>query len=157
VDADVWRIEFQVRGERLKLAGIATLDQLKAYLPSLAKELARHHTSLRTPSKDSNRSRWPLHPLWRGVIDSADQLTIQPDTPPPPLLVGSEYQLQRQLRSVYGSLKGIAATLSLKRPDNPVTLEELFVRCPHLLDLIHSPELWSADVVRKVKERELGL
>ncbi len=154
---NVWRVEFQVRGERLKQAGISTVDQLNAYLPSLIKHLARHYTSLRVPTGDSNRSRWPLHPLWRALIDSADQLTNQPEHPPPPLVVGTEYQLQRQLRSLYGQLKGLATTLGLIDPKNPPSLEELLNRLPHLLDLMHAPELWRADVIEKMRERELGL
>ncbi len=153
----VWRAEFQIRGERLKEAGIATVDQMRAYLPSLVKHLARHHTSLRLPGHDSNRSRWPLHPMWRGVIDSVDQLTTPPEHPPPPLLTGSDYQLQRQLRSLNGDLKSIAATLSATRIGDPVTLEELAQRLPHLIGPYHSPELWRADVLEKVRKRELGL
>jgi hypothetical protein len=154
---NVWRVEFQVRRERLKQAGISTVEQLKAHLPSLTKHLAQHHTSLRIPSDDSNRSRWPMHPLWQGLIASADQLTIPPQHPPPPSMVGTEYQLYKQLRSVYGDFKGLAATLSMDRLHAPVTIEELFVRFPNLLSLIHAPELWRTDVAKKIRERELGL
>ncbi len=153
----VWRVEFQIRGQRLKQAGIGTTDQLKAHLPTLAKRLARQHTSLRLPSADSNRSRWALHPMWHGVIEAAGQLVRPPDRPPPPLLSGSEYELQRQLRSVFGHLKGIAATLSIDRPDNPVTLAELLERMPHLVSLLHSPQLWWSDVSEKIRKLELGL
>lgn len=153
----VWRFEFQVRGERLKQAGIATVDQLKAHLPALVAHLAQHHTSLRVPSRDSNRSRWPLHPMSSGIIAAANQLTTPPHNPPPPLFSGSEYQLQRQLRSMQGNLKGLAAALSIDRPDDPMTLKELTERLLHLIGPYHSDEIWRADVLRKMRERELGL
>lgn len=153
----VWRVEFQVRGDRLKQAGIASAQQMKAYLPGLVRHLGKHHTSLRIPSADTNRSRWLLHPVSQGVIASADQLTRPPDHPPPPLLTGSEYLLQRQLRSIQGDLKGLAATLSADRPHNPVTLSELVSRLLHLIGPHHSEEIWRADVLQKMRRRELGL
>ncbi|MBV9062959.1 MAG: hypothetical protein JOY77_08540 [Alphaproteobacteria bacterium] len=119
----VWRCEFQIRGERLKEAGIAHLNQLKAYLPLLVKHLARSHTSLRRPTQDSNRSRWPLHPMWKGIIASADRLTNPLEEAPPPLLRGGSYSLYKQVQSVLGSLKGLAATLS---EQNAVTLVALY-------------------------------
>jgi len=157
VSEGVWRCEFQVRNERLREAGIATVDQLRAYLPGLIKHLAKHHTSLRILSGDSNRSRWPLHPMWRGIVASVDQLTTLPEQPPPPLLTGTDYQLQRQVRAMMGQLKGIAATLSHSRPNDPVSMEELLRRWPHLAARYHSPELWRADVAEKIRKRELGL
>lgn len=90
----VWRCEFQIRGERLKEAGIATVEQLRAYLPSLVRHLA---------------------------------------------------------------LKGIAATLSRNSPDKPVALEQLLRWLPRMLRRHHSPELWKADVIAKIRKRELGL
>jgi hypothetical protein len=153
----VHRCEFQVRTERLKQAGISTVDQLRAYLPSLIRELAKHHTSLRVPNGDSNKSRWPCHPMWQGMIAAADQLTTAPDRPPQPLLVGTEYQVSRQTLSILGNLKGLAAALSMHRKTDPLPLDELLRRLPRLFDPYHSPELWRADVLEKVRKRELGL
>jgi hypothetical protein len=82
VNEGVWRCEFQIRGARLKAAGIATIEQLRAHLPNLARDLARHHTSLRVPTADSNRSRWPLHPMWTALIAAADDLIRAPQHAP---------------------------------------------------------------------------
>jgi len=153
----VWRCEFQMRGERLKQYGIGTLDQMKAYLPSAVRHLARNHTSLRKPGKDSNRSRWPLHLMWHALLESADQLTQPPNRPPPPLLRGSEYLLSRQIKSLLGDFKALAALLSEKRPDDPVSREELIERLTRLTDPYHSPQLWRSDVAAKIRKRELGL
>ena len=157
VKEGVWRCEFQLRGERLREAGIATVEQLRAYLPSLIRHLARHHTSLRTPTGDSNRSRWPLHPIWSALIASADQLTSPPETPPPPLLTGTAYQIERQLKSLMGDLKGLAATLSHNCPDRPLPLEQLLDWLPRMMLRRHSPQLWAQDVRTKIRKLELGL
>jgi hypothetical protein len=153
----VWRAEFQIRDGRLRKAGIATLDQLRAHLPGLVKELAERHTTLRRPSGDSNRSRWPLHPMWEGLVGAVDQLISPPERTPPPLICGSEFQLALQMRSILGDLKGIAATLSAGRGGGPPTLGELIVRLPRLLAPYHQPDLWRADVAEKIRKRELGL
>jgi hypothetical protein len=153
----VWRAEFQMRGERLKEAGIASIAQLRAYLPGLVGHLAKHHTSLRVPTRDKNRSRWPRHPLWEGLIAAADQLVEAPEFPPPPLVAGIGYSLDRQLASMGGDLKAIAALLSRNHPDRPVTLAQLFRWLPRMMARRHSPELWRADVAAKISKRELGL
>ncbi|HEY5237418.1 MAG TPA: hypothetical protein VIJ62_03475 [Rhizomicrobium sp.] len=153
----VWRCEFQMRGERLKQAGIATVEHMHAHLPSLVRHLAKRHTSLRIAKTDTNRSRWSVHPMWKGLIASTNRLTTPPERTPPPLLMGSDYQLQRQVQSLLGDLKGIAATLSVNRKTNPVTLDELLERLPGLARPYHSPNLWNADVLEKLRKRELGL
>ena len=68
ISANVWRIEFQVRGERLKQGGIRTLEDMRELQADLLYELASKHTTLRCPNDDSNRSRWTLHPLWQGYL-----------------------------------------------------------------------------------------
>jgi hypothetical protein len=153
----IWRCEFQIRGERLKEAGIATIAQLRAYLPSLMRHLAKHHTSLRIPRRDRNRSRWPLHPMWKGLIASADRLVEPPECPPPPFKTGILYPLDRQLASLRGDLKAIAALLSHKRPEAPLSLDQLLRWLPRMMARRHSPELWRADVMAKIRKRELGL
>lgn len=64
-NSDVWRAEWQVRGDKLKDSGIATIAQLGSHMPALINDLANRHTTLRVKTDDSNRSRWPLHPIWR--------------------------------------------------------------------------------------------
>jgi hypothetical protein len=153
----VWRSEFQVRGPQLKEAGIATIDQLRAHFPGLIAQLAQHHTSLRVPMDDSNRSRWPFHPMWLGLIDAVGGLLASPERPPPPLLDGTEYALDRQCQSLLGDLKGLSALISRKRPDDPLTLDQVLQWLPKGLRRYHCPELWKADVSQKIRKRELGL
>lgn len=154
---NVWRCEFQIRGPRLTEAGIATVDQLRAYLPGLVSSLAMDHTLLRIPSRDSNRSRWPLHPMWKGLIASANRLVERPERVPPPLREGIEYPLDRQLASLEGDLKGVAALLSRNCRERPLTLVQLLKWLPRQMQRRHCPELWRADVIAKIRKRELGL
>jgi hypothetical protein len=153
----VWRCEFQIRSPALRNAGIATIEQCRAHLPELVRYLAESHTSLRIPNDDSNRSRWPPHPMWNGLIDAADRLVAPPLSPPSPLMEGTDYLLDRQVQSLYGDLKGIASVLSRKRPDDPITLEELLDWLPGRLGRHHCSPLWKNDVCNKVRKRELGL
>jgi hypothetical protein len=153
----VWRCEIQVRGERLKEAGITTFDHLRAHLPELVRELARKHTSLRTPGGDSNRSRWPLHPLWKALIANAKGLVTPPEGAPPPYPRGSQYLLEKRLQSFQGNVKGIAAFLSRRAPDSPVTLAQAMRWLTRMMQRRHSKELWAADVTAKARQMELGL
>jgi len=54
-------------GERLMAAAISTLDDLEPLQGDLLRELATRHTRLCVPTSDSNRTRWPLHPLWQAL------------------------------------------------------------------------------------------
>ncbi|HEY1613373.1 MAG TPA: hypothetical protein VGF97_06745 [Rhizomicrobium sp.] len=153
----VWRCEFQIRGERLKSAGIATIEQLRAHLPDLTRDLARRHTSLRVPNADSNRSRWPLHPMWTALLAAADKLITPPAHPPPHFHDGINYALERACASVLGDLKGIDALLSHRRPNDPLTLPQTLHWLSRKLARSHSPELWKADVMEKIRKRELQL
>ncbi len=157
VNEGVWRCEFQIRGPRLKSAGIATIEQLRAHLSGLVSTLARTHTSLRISKGNSNRSRWPLHPMWRELIAAAPTLVRPPEHTPPPLLTGVQYPLDRRLMSLLGDLKGIAALLSRNCPERPVTLDQLLKWLAPMLRRRQSPELWRADVIEKIRRRELGL
>ena len=64
---DVWRIEWQVRKALLRQFGIRTLQSLFERQGDVLRYLVTEHTTLRVPTADSNRSRWPLHPLWQDL------------------------------------------------------------------------------------------
>jgi hypothetical protein len=59
--------------------------------------------------------------------------------------------------SLLGYLKGIAALLSRNCPERPVTLDQLLKWLAPMLRRRQSPELWCADVIEKIRKRELGL
>ncbi len=68
---DVWRIEIEARREFLKTHGIYTPENLFAHQGTVAHWILANHTSLRRPTGDSNRSRWPRHPLWQAAEKAA--------------------------------------------------------------------------------------
>jgi hypothetical protein len=61
----VWRLEFQFRRELLTRFRIATYRQLREKLGGLWLSAVNSWLRLTVPDrKDSNRARWPLHPIW---------------------------------------------------------------------------------------------
>lgn len=158
---DVWRVEAQVRGERLATAGIRSFADLVELGPDLMRELVENHTTLRIRTADTNRARWPLHPLWAALqadVSRLPQLGLVRDfggwEP------GHDYRLWQQLQSLMGSLKGIACTLAEKHaPAPPPDLPELLRNLPDMLaaDGHHHPALWIEDVRRGLLRRGFGL
>ncbi len=155
---EVWRIEIQLRGERLKQGGIRSLDDLRQLLGDLLREIAGNHTTLRRPNGDSNRSRWPLHPLWRqlqadiasmpqtGLVRNIDE--IQP----------LEWLLYQAGKSIYGNMKNVAALLhGLRGSEEVPDLDRILAELPRILKKHHNAHLFRADVEQRIKKRELGV
>lgn len=155
---DVWRIEFQVRGDRLKQGGIETLEELKAYQNDLLRELATKHTTLRIRGLDSNRSRWPFHPLWQSLIGdilSMPQTGLVRSVDP---LMPLDWRLHHQCKSLYGSIKGIAAlkTLMAGNDNEPMSFETLIGKLPEILAKHHKDWDWDGEISRRVNGYRLG-
>lgn len=153
----VWRIEFQVRNARLKTAGIKTVADMKDLQADLLRELAANHTTLRRPNGDSNRSRWPLHPLWQAVQRDIDTLPqtglvrhIDPDAP-------LDWRLYRMGKSVHGHLKGLATILNLKNPDGGVPdLDQILRVLPRIVSPHHDETTWTHDIEKRTQGAKLG-
>ena len=66
--AQVWRIEFEI-GRAAALADLELLrsDAVLAAAPSLWRYCTAEWLTLRSPTADSNRSRWPLDARWETV------------------------------------------------------------------------------------------
>jgi len=154
---DVWRIEVQVRRERLRLGGINTLRDLHDLSADLLREVLRGHTTLRTPTEDSNRSRWPLAPLWQnllGVIEQLPQTGLVAAYDPAAEL---DYRIAKHTQAVYGNLKHLAALHGIKtRKGAQITLEDLLAALPGYAGPFHSPDEWAQEVERKIKAVEAG-
>lgn len=154
---DVWRVEFQVRRQELKRRGIKTLDDLKDHQGDLLRELCTRHTTLRVPTADTNRARWPLHPLWKAlqaVVEQDDQMGLIEALDPVAVL---EHSTLHQARSLYGQLKGLATVLSLQGNLNEaLALEKVLERLPSLFKHHHHPDLWKSDVEERMDARRLG-
>jgi len=154
---EVWRIEVQARRERLKVGGIDTLRDLHDLSADLLREVLRGHTTLRAPSGDSNRSRWPLAPLWQnllGVIDQLPQTGLVAAYDPATEL---DYRIAKHTQAVYGNLKHLAALHGIKtRKGAQITLEDLLAALPGYAGPYHSPDEWTQEVARKIKAVEAG-
>ncbi|ATX64558.1 hypothetical protein [Roseinatronobacter bogoriensis] len=60
----VWRIEIRAGKSHLKdKHGVSTWGDLRERLPKILKEALRQ-VRFTVPASDSNRARWPNHPLW---------------------------------------------------------------------------------------------
>jgi hypothetical protein len=147
-DDDVWRIEFQVRGTRLKEGGIYSLDDLRAFQGDILRELASGHTTLRRPSRDGNRSRWPLHPLWAVLLEAIAAL------PQTGLVREIEYQAAK---AMYGYAKRLGMVGSLRDgTDDIPKLDRVLATLPTLFRKFHSDEEWRDAVAYRIKKYRLG-
>lgn len=156
MDQDVWRIEWQVRKDYLRQLGITTFGSLEERQGDLLRRLCKDHTSLRTKTNDSNRSRWPLHPLWKDVINQTNQmdgLGVIKELDEKALL---EERLTRIAISVYGYVKRVAAIDALYTGNDKSYMDEAFQHLFNRVTELHDPLTWQQDVNRRAREMRLG-
>jgi hypothetical protein len=65
--AQVWRIEFEIGRAALNDLELFLPEAVLAAVPSLWTYCTAEWLTLRSPTGDSNRSRWPLDPRWAAV------------------------------------------------------------------------------------------
>lgn len=63
----VWRVEFQIERAYLKDVGLSTPEEVLDAAGRLWAKLSGEWLTLRIPTEDSNRSRWPLSSEWHAV------------------------------------------------------------------------------------------
>ncbi len=156
IEQGVWRVEWQARKEWLRLLGIRTFEDLKERQGDLLRLLVQKHTTLRIKTDDSNRSRWPLHPLWLDLQERVAQMEG--------LGVIRELDMaglldERKMRiaiSMYGYMKRIAALQCLQGGLPMVTHKDAQERLCIMLDQLHDPLTWQTDVERRITEMRLG-
>lgn len=153
---NVWRIEWQIRKDVLKRFGIRTFADLQDGQGDLLRYLSAEHTTLRIKGDDSNRSRWPLHPLWldlqaqisklecQGVYREIDQAAILNE------------RLMRVAISMYGNLKRIAAVHCIQHDEAMITNGEALKRLEGLIAKVHEPLTWKMDVTKRIDAIRLG-
>lgn len=77
--ATVWRMEFEAKRNVLKELGICKLDHLLRLQSALWIYLTQDWLRLAVPApSDTNRTRWPTHPLWDQIVRVFDQQGEQP-------------------------------------------------------------------------------
>jgi hypothetical protein len=156
VKENVWRIEWQVRKDVLRRFGIRTFPDLFEQQGDVLRYLATEHDSLRMPTSDSNRSRWPLHPLWEDLlaqIESFECQGVHREMDPQAVLSA---QLARIAVSVYGYQKRVAAIVSLRDGQDSVTLGHAATLLNELIHRLHDPLSWQIDVAAKREQTRLG-
>jgi hypothetical protein len=156
MDENVWRIEWRVRKEWLRRFGIRTFEDLKERQGDLLRVLVNDHTTLRIQSDDSNRSRWPLHPLWQNLQIHAAQmegLGVVRELNMPALL---DERMMRITISLYGYMKRIAAIYSLQGNTPAASLAQARAHLAVRLEQIHDPLTWQTNVERLIAEMRLG-
>ena len=155
-EQNVWRIEWQVRKEWLRRFGVRTFTDLNERQGDLLRILVNDHTTLRCKTGDSNRARWPLHPLWRNLQDRVGQmpgLGIVRELDRGALLKERETRIAI---SVYGYLKRLAAIQGIQISTADIGFEESLKHLTRKLENVHDPLTWEHDVARRYDEMRLG-
>ncbi len=153
---DVWRIEWQVRKALLRQFGIRTLKSLFQRQGDVLRYLAGEHTTLRVSTADSNRSRWPLHPLWRDLQQRITELDALGARRLDTFGAALNERLMRCVISVHGYLKRMAAIQALQDgQQEPVALSLVVRELREQLRQVHDPLAWDADVRKRIDQMRL--
>lgn len=152
----VWRIEWQVRKPVLKRFWIGTFADLQEHQGMLLRYLTEFHDTLRSRTEDTNRSRWPLHPLWVDLQQRITELhTLETKQVEGKELVLDE-RLMRLTISIYGYLKRMAAVSCVKQGQPMMSEEEAYGLLGERLHQLFDPFSWKLDVQKRMKAIELG-
>jgi hypothetical protein len=153
----VWRIEWQVRKDVLRRFGIMSFGDLFEGQGDVLRYLVNDHDTLRVLTEDTNRSRWPLHPLWVALAQQIEEFRGQGVYRVLDPQATLNAQLQRIAVSVYGYQKRVAAILSVQDRVESVTLGHAATHLRDLIDRLHDPLSWRIDVAAKREQTRLGI
>lgn len=156
VSENVWRFEWQIRKELLKRFGTRSLSGLQDQAGDLLHYLSTVHDTLRLPSSDSNRSRWPLHPLWQDLQEKAVAFGRQGVLAEIEPGASIEERLQRCAVSLYGYTKAIAAMEAVKGGKDSLPFEDALDKMRHLITGVHRQVIWDHDVSKKAARLRLS-
>lgn len=152
----VWRIEWQVRKEMLRRFGIRTFGDLYDQSGDLLRYLASEHDVLKVPTKDRNRSRWPVHPLWEDLKRKIAEFNAQGVYRSMDPRAALEERIMRIGISLYGYQKQIAALRCVQRGNPFMSAEEARRESETLLRQCHDPLDWKIGVGKRIKLIQLG-
>lgn len=156
IKEDVWRVEFQVRKEVLKRFGIRTFQDLFDGYGDVLRYLVQEHTTLRVRQDDSNRSRWPLHPLWSLLQDHVATLPAQGVIREVDVDERLFEQMMRLAVSVEGYVKRSAAIECVRRGGELLSHDAAIREFVAFLRRVHDPLTWRNDVLKRADEIRLG-
>ncbi|HAX91380.1 MAG TPA: hypothetical protein DCY07_04130 [Rhodospirillaceae bacterium] len=152
---NVWRIEWQFRNEMLRQVGITTLKDMDRSIGFLLNFFCNEHTSIRLPSDDSNSSRWPIHPLW---LDLQERVKVYGQQKPSPRQLDMNKipeKIQRNIISMMGYLKHIAALSSLYEQTPPQSYFDISKNVRAALNQLHDSLTWQSDVQARMDQERL--
>ena len=143
---------------KARLAGIQhrDLEDLKNFQPDLLRYLVEDHTSLRVPDGDTNRSRWPLHPLWSDLRESVERLDLLGVCRINGKEASLDERLMRMAIAVYGYAKRAAAIQCVKRNKEIIPLDEALDSLRNRIAGFHHQFNWSIDVKKRIESIEGG-
>ncbi len=156
VSENVWRVEWQARQQALRRFGIRSVDDLLSGQGDLLRYLANEHDSLRIKTDDSNRSRWPVHPLWLDITERISSMECQGVYR---VIDDKEAMNERLMRiaiSIYGNLKRIGAIHSVREGHEFTGFIEASQQLERMLKIVHDPLTWRSDVDTRIKEIQFG-
>lgn len=156
----VWRIEVQMRREKLLEFGIASPANLFSNARGALEWALGSHTSLRQAPKggrDSNKSRWPLHPLRRAVQDAAADFECSKSVGEDKVVGSLAFREMQILRSISGMLQQLAAVKYVMNGGEEVWEPDWLLH--DLLPYIKKTKpaiLWNSDVKERAKRLRYG-
>ncbi|MDD2325000.1 MAG: hypothetical protein PHW63_03175 [Alphaproteobacteria bacterium] len=153
---NVWRIEWQLNNDYLKQRGIRTLADFEKSIGFVIGLLCEYHTSLRTITSDTNRARWPMHPLWLDVRERFSTLGMQPIKAASKLRDHYPERVQSIVISMMGNIKAIAALTSVYDDTPPQGFQETLTNINGQLRRIYDPLSWQQDVQKKMDKLRLA-
>lgn len=156
VSEDVWRIEWQVRKDVLRRFSIRTFEDLFDGQGDVLRYLVAEHDSLRVRTDDTNRSRWPVHPLWSDLADQIAGFSAQGVYREVDPQAELRERLQRIAVALYGYQKRAAAIYALLAGQAEVDLDTCQRGLDKLVWRLHDPLSWRIDVRARRDEMATG-
>jgi hypothetical protein len=127
--SQVWRIELRLGKEALRsrhdIRGWGSLyEHLQAEMNQLVQDVTLH-----VPSGDSNRSRWPLHPLWPMGQEVVATRLFEHEPRVPPDMV-REVDLREKQLEILKLIASLSVTLAYLEGRQPDVFETFLARLP---------------------------
>jgi len=153
---NVWRVEFQLRGEAFKGRRIRTLEQLWSLAPDTLLQLAEQ-TSLRSVGRDTNRSRWKLHPLWLSLLEAIEAM---PRNDPGHFFECGD-TIERRLRNIQQQIHGLTKAHSALqylrgREAQPASFDTTLKRIGDAVSQRESDALFVREAMARAERYRLG-
>jgi hypothetical protein len=105
---------------------------------------------------DTNSSRWPLHPLWIDLLERIGELNHLGVSRIHGQNSVLDERMVRMTIAIYGYLKMVAAVHCVQEGKPIITVNEALGVIDALIQELHEPLAWRADVERRIKEIRLG-